>query len=177
MILNHFPSLSLSLLVYKMETVIFLSPGTVVEEAIKWYGNAGVKHNARHVTCITGSRLSPSPQPFPATNSFHKQLPYRARSRQSLHLSPSQPNAIPPRSRQFRGNVRAALRNTRMQLSWLPSVRESRWRSSQELLAKHSEFGTSRKSVKGQRMSRSGHSCNSTFSLINSPGLSAAEDP
>ena len=94
MILNHFPSLSLSLLVYKMETVIFLSPGTVVEEAIKWYGNAGVKHNARHVTCITGSRLSPSPQPFPATNSFHKQLPYRARSRQSLHLSPSQPNAI-----------------------------------------------------------------------------------
>lgn len=31
--------------------------------------------------------------------------------------------------------------------------------------------------VKGQRMSRSGHSCNSTFSLISSPGLTVAEDP
>lgn len=53
-----------------MEMIKFLSPGTVVEEGIKWYGNAGVKHNARHVIAILGSWLSLSPRPFPATNSF-----------------------------------------------------------------------------------------------------------
>lgn len=117
--LNHLLSPSLCFPQYKVEMIVFLSPGTAVEEGIKRYGNTGVKHNARHVKYTVKSWLSQSPQAFPR----HWLLPYRTRFRPSLHFSPSQPNAIPQRLRHFRENLRAAPRNTRMQLSWLLSVR------------------------------------------------------
>lgn len=148
MILNHFPSLSLNFLVYKMETVIFLSPGTV-EEAINWYGNAGVKHNARHVTCITGSRSSPSPQPFPATNSFPT-APAPGSLFTSVPLS---------RTRSLRDRVTSG--GMCVRLFETPGCSYHgchQWgnRGGDQVKScsqrKRSEFGTSRKSVKEQKM-------------------------